>query len=557
MASSDVQQREGNLKRDVGLIGLLFASVGSIIGSGWLFGAMTAAQTAGPAALLSWLFGMVMILMIALTFAELGTLFPVSGGPARYPHIAFGSFASYTSGWILWVACATVAPIEVEGALQYATKYAPFTTEHCLSGCSGAEPEIVHTLTTLGYVTAVILMALFVVVNYIGVRWFAKVNNVLVWWKLAIITLVIVAFFVTVFHGSNFSAYGFKPEGWHGVFTAIATSGIVFSYLGFRQGIELAGETKNPRRNVPIAVIGSVVLTIVIYELLQVAFIGAVRPSDLAHSHGWAALSFTNDFGPLAATATILGLGWLAALLYADAVISPADTGLIYTTVTARISYAGARNGNAARGLARTNRQGVPWVSLLLAFVIGLIIFLPFPSWQQLVGFITSATVLSFGSGPLVLAAMRRQLPDQPRPFRLPGGHTLPLLAFFSSNLIIYWSGWTTDWKLFATVLIGFVVLAIFKATGQVTTPMEWKAGATWLVPWLGGLAIISWLGSFGGGRGYITFEIAFPVIAALTLIIYWIAHQVRLSPERVTEHVEESKAEAAVEEQELGTAAV
>jgi amino acid transporter len=184
-------------------------------------------------------------------------------------------------------------------------------------------------------------------------------------------------------------------------------------------------------------------------------------------------------------------------------------------------------------------------------------VFLPFPSWQQLVGFITSATVLSFGSGPLVLAAMRRQLPDQPRPFRLPGGHTLPLLAFFSSNLIIYWSGWTTDWKLFATVLIGFVVLAIFKATGQVTTPMEWKAGATWLVPWLGGLAIISWLGSFGGGRGYITFEIAFPVIAALTLIIYWIAHQVRLSPERVTEHVEESKAEAAVEEQELGTAAV
>ena len=199
----------------------------------------------------------------------------------------------------------------------------------------------------------------------------------------------------------------------------------------------------------------------------------------------------------------------------------------------------------------------MPWVSLLLAFVVGLIVFLPFPSWQQLVGFITSATVLSFGSGPLVLAAMRRQLPNQPRPFRLPGGHILPWLAFFSSNLIIYWSGWTTDWKLFATVLIGFVVLAIFKATGQVTTPMEWKAGATWLLPWLGGLAIISWLGSFGGGLGYITFELAFPVIAALSLIVYLIAYRVRLSPERVAEHVEETKAEAAVEERELGTAEV
>jgi amino acid transporter len=540
----------GHLRRDVGVIGLLFASVGSIIGSGWLFGALNAAQAAGPAAIISWGLGGIMILLIGLVYAELGTMFPLSGGVVRFPHMSFGSFASYTTGWITWVAAATVAPIEVEGALQYATKFFPFTTEHTVNG------ESVHTLTGLGYGVAVIAMAVFVMINYVGVRWFAHVNNVLVWWKLAIITLVIIAFFVTVFHGSNFTAYGFKPTGWHGVFTAIATSGIVFSYLGFRQGIELAGETNNPRRNVPIAVVGSVLLTIVIYELLQVAFLGAVRPSDLAHSHGWAGLSFANDFGPLAATATILGLGWLAALLYADAVISPADTGLIYTTVTARISYAGARNGNAARGLARTNRQGVPWVSLLVAFVIGLIVFLPFPSWQQLVSFITSATVLSFGSGPLVLAAMRRQLPDQPRPFRLPGGHVLPFLAFFSSNLIIYWSGWTTDWKLFVAVLLGFILLGIFKLTGQVTTPMEWRSGASWLVPWLGGLAIISWLGAFGGGRNLITFELAFPVIAALSLIVYLIAYRVRLAPEIVAQHVEDSRHEAEIEERELGPSA-
>ena len=541
----------GHLRRDVGVIGLLFASVGSIIGSGWLFGALNASQAAGPAAIISWGLGGIMILLIGLVYAELGTMFPLSGGVVRFPHMSFGSFASYTTGWITWVAAATVAPIEVEGALQYATKFLPFTTKHTVSGST------VHTLTGLGYGVAVCGMALFVVINYFGVRWFAHVNNVLVWWKLAIITLVIVAFFVTAFHGANFSSFGFKPTGFHGVFTAIATSGIVFSYLGFRQGIELAGETKNPRRNVPIAVIGSVILTGIIYVLLQVAFIGAVRPSDLAHSKGWANLAFANDFGPLAAIASILGLAWLAALLYADAVISPADTGLIYTTVTARISYAGAKNGNAARALAKTTSRGVPWVSLLVSFVVGLIIFLPFPSWQQLVSFITSATVLSFGSGPLVLAAMRKQLPNQERPFRLPGGHILPWLAFFSGNLIIYWSGWTTDWKLFVAVLLGFIVLAIFQVTGQVTSRMEWRAGASWLIPWLGGLAIISWLGSFGGGRGYITFEIAFPVIAALSLIVYVIAYQVRLSPERVAEHVEESKAEAAVEERELGAAAV
>src|SRR6185312_4490791 len=109
----------------------------------------------------------------------------------------------------------------------------------------------------------------------------------------------------------------------------------------------------------------------------------------------------------------------------------------------------------AARGLARTSRQGVPWVSLLLAFVVGLIVFLPFPSWQQLVGFITSATVMSFASGPLVLASLRRQVPDHERPFRLPGGHLIPVLAFWCSNLIVYWSGWDIVWKLMLSVLLG------------------------------------------------------------------------------------------------------
>lgn len=546
--ATDVQAKAGHgrLRRDVGVIGLLFASVGSIIGSGWLFGALNASRAAGPAAVISWGLGGFMILLIALVYAELGTMFPLSGGVVRFPHLAFGSFASYTAGWITWVASATVAPIEVEGALQYATKYVPFTSRHTVNG------EIVHTLTGLGYAVAVGGMAVFVVINYIGIRWFAHVNNVLVWWKLGIISLVVVAFFVTSFHGSNFTDFGFLPQGWHGVFTAIATSGIVFSYLGFRQGIELAGETSNPRRNVPIAVIGSVLLTAVIYVALQAAFLGAVRPSDVSGSGGWAKLAFANDFGPLAAVSTIIGLSWLATLLYADAVISPADTGLIYTTTTSRISYAAARNGNAAPSLATTNRQGVPWVSLAVAFVVGLVIFLPFPSWQQLVGFITSATVLSFGSGPLVLSALRRQLPDQPRPFKLPAGDLIAFLAFYSSNLIVYWAGWTTDWKLFTAVALGFFVLAGFQLTGKVTSHMEWRAGASWVVPWLIGLAAISWLGAYGGGLGYITFGIAFPVIGAFSLIVFLIGVRMRLAPERVLEHVEDSRAELSSESPEV-----
>src|SRR3954454_15344984 len=143
------QDRSRDLRRHVGPIGLLFASVGSIIGSGWLFGALNASNEAGPAAIISWALGGAMIMLIGLVYAELGTMFPLSGGVVRFPHMAFGSFASYTSGWITWVAVATTAPIEVEAALQYGTKYAGFTRSHTVGG------EEVHTLTTLGYASAV------------------------------------------------------------------------------------------------------------------------------------------------------------------------------------------------------------------------------------------------------------------------------------------------------------------------------------------------------------------------------------------------------------------
>ncbi|SEG40577.1 amino acid/polyamine/organocation transporter, APC superfamily [Actinacidiphila yanglinensis] len=535
------------LRRDMGRVSLLFAGVGSIIGSGWLFGALNAARIAGPASIFSWAIAAVMILLIGLCFAELGTMFPVSGGVVRFPHLSFGSFASYTMGWITWVAAATVAPIEVEGALQYATKWADFTQPHA----NGS-----HTLTGLGYLVAVLGMAFFVTLNYFGIRWFARVNNVLVWWKLAIILTVVLAFLFTAFHGHNFSAKeygGFAPGGAKGVFTAISTAGITFSFLGFRQAVELAGETDDPKRNVPFAIIGSVLLTGAIYVALEVAFLAAVPGHDLRSSGGWLSLQFANDFGPLAAIAGAIGLGWLAYLLYVDAVISPADTGLIYTTVTARISYAMARNGNAPKQLSATTSRGAPLVSLIVTFVLGLIVFLPFPSWQQLVGFITSATVLSFGSGPLVLAALRRQVPEQERPFRVPGGDVIPFLGLYSANLIVYWAGWNTNWKLFATIGIGFVLLAVFEATSRETPDLEWRAGATWVMPWLIGLALVSWAGDYDGGRGWIGLGWGFVVNLALAAIVYLLALRVRLPEPTVRAHIAHAVEEAEAEQAELG----
>ena len=543
---------ETKLKRHLGPIGLLFAAIGSIIGSGWLFGAYNASQIAGPAAIFSWLIAGLMVMMIGLCYAELGPMFPVSGGVVRYPHLVWGSFASYSLGFITWVSSAAVPAIEVMGALTYATKYAPFTVAQRVAGTT------VHTLTPLGILIAVVLMAVFVVINYFGVKLFAQINNVLVWWKLGIILLVIVTFLVMAFGTTqmgtlnNFTSLGFAPSGASAIFTCIATAGITFSFLGFRQGIELAGETSNPKRNIPFAIIASVGITAVIYALLQVAFTLGIPEHVLESSGSWSNLAFTNDFGPLAAIATMGGVAWLAYLLYADAIISPADTGLIYTTIAARVSYAQGRNGNAPRWLARTNSHGVPHWSLFLTFLVGLVMFLPFPSWQQLVGFITSATVLSFGSGPLVVAVMRRQMPSHPRPFRLPGGFTIPLLAFYCSNLIVFWSGWTTNLKIFITILLGYILLVVFQFTGDRTAKpkMDFTAGALWIIPWLLLAGLQSWLMDPAAHPGL--FWWAFLSNAALTVVVFSLALRSHLPLATVQHYIDAAEEESREESDEL-----
>jgi amino acid transporter len=427
-----------------------------------------------------------------------------------------------------------VAPVEVEAALQYASNNVGGLAHS--SAASGDNPVLTFPL---GYALAVVLMAVFCWINFIGIRAFARANTPIVWWKLGVISLVIVAFFATTFHGANFShAGGFAPYGAHGIFEAIATGGIVFSYLGFRQGIELAGESDNPRRNVPISVIGSVLIAGVIYVLLQIAFVGTVPANGL--SHGWSGLSFANDFGPLAGIAKIIGLSWLATILYADAVISPADTGLIYTTSTARVSYAMARNRNAPAPLAKTSDRGAPWVGVVLAFVVGLIFFLPFPGWQKLVTFITSATVLSFGTGPLVWAALRRELPERERPFRLPGGHAIPFLGFFSANMIVLWAGWDTNWKLFLAIVLGLILLAVDLAIrhGRFEAS-EWRAGL-WVLPWLGALALISYLGPYGDGSAHaFGLGVGAAIMLVLSTAVYVAAYRLRLPAELVRRELE------------------
>ena len=517
----------------MGLIGAMWSSETSLIGSGWLFGALYAAQAVGAGALLGWVIAGVIVIILALVHAELGAMYPVAGGTARFPHFAFGSIAGASFGFFSWLQAVCVAPIECFAVMRYGQYW--FDAHHVQ-----IYNPTTKVTTGLGFVLTIALLAIFTAINFLAMRWFSRVNSAITWWKIAIPVLIIIVLF-TQFHPSNFSAGGgFMPGGMQGLFSAIPSAGIVFAYLGFEQADQLAGEIKDPQKNLPRAVIGAILIAVLIYCLLQVVFIGAT-PHNLVAAKGWAGLPATSPIvvGPFAGLAALAGFRWLAILVRVDAFISPFGTGLIYQTSTSRVGYGLARNRYYPQIFAWTDRRGVPWVSLILAFLLGLVFLLPFPSWKALVGLVTSASVLMYAGAPLSLGAFRKQVPEAGRPYRMPWAVWVAPLAFILACEIIYWSGFDTVWKLGICIVIGYVLIGISMAFDKQRPPLDWKP-AQWLPFFLIGMGIISWQGRYcssgAAGTGSncaatngIPFWVDIAIVAAFALVIYFWAQAVRL----------------------------
>src|SRR5664279_687357 len=295
-----------DLKRSIGFWGLMFISLGSIIGSGWLLGALFAAEAAGPASLLSWILAALLLMVLALIHAELGAAYPVAGGTARFPYFAFGTLAGFTSGWAAYLQAVTIAPIEVEAAISY------------LDSQSWAHKHLhmLHSNGTLsgnGLMIASLSMLLFTVINLLGAKLLSDSNTIMVLWKTAVPILAIIVIMSLRFHASNFTAGGgFAPHGTHGIFAALP-AGVVFALQGFEQAVQMGGEARNPKKDISRAIIAAMSIGAAVYIMLEVAFIGGLSPSDLVK--GWDNPIGKSDFGPYYTLALAAGAGWLATIL--------------------------------------------------------------------------------------------------------------------------------------------------------------------------------------------------------------------------------------------------
>jgi len=292
----------------------------------------------------------------------------------------------------------------------------------------------------------------------------------------------------------------------------------VFSYNGFQSPVNLAGEARAPGRSVPIAIFGSILLSTVVYLMLQVAFLGAVSPEHL--QDGWAALEYSSPFAQLALA---LNLNWLALLLYADAFVSPSGTGTTYTATTARMIYAMERSATIPRVFGRVHpRFGIPrpamWFNLLVSF---LFLFF-FRGWGKLAAVISVATIITYLVVPISVMVLRRTAPHLHRPLRVPGLRVLAPIAFVLATLMLYWARWPHTAQIMLLLVLPIPFYLYYQGRSGWRDFARNLRGTWWLVGYLVAMCVLSWAGSTEfEGRGYIGYGWDQLCVAVAALLFY------------------------------------
>jgi amino acid transporter len=465
---------DAHLKKQISLIGLIALAVSVQIGSGWLLATLAAASIAGPASIITWILGAVFFGVIGVTWMELGTMLPRSGAGVRYPRLTHGPFLSWFNGWGYLIAALSLPVIEAQAVITYVGGHWPQLGLLTTSGGTRVLSWPRGILVGFG------MLFVFFVLNSMGAKLLSESNKWVTIWKLAI-PLATAALMFTAFSSENFTiGGGFAPMGPGAVLGALASGGIVFAYSGLRQILDFGGEAVNPQRNIPIAmVVGGLAIPLVIYGVLQVAFIGAVNWSDANVAPGdWAGL-ITSPWAsaPLLNAVTAAGFAWFATVLLTDAVLSPSATGWVWLGIGSRSVYSMSVNGELPKVMQRINKYGTPIVALIACTLLGLLFFFPAPSWYSFVSQVSVALTLSYVMGGPVMTVLRRTAPGLHRPVRVRWAYFWAIAGYVASLMLIYFAGWVALINLFTVV---FCALPIYGAYTSVQNGWS-KPVASWV----------------------------------------------------------------------------
>ncbi|MDA0173595.1 amino acid permease [Solirubrobacter taibaiensis] len=435
---------EGGLKRAVGAVDLTALGIGAVIGTGIFVVIGQGIQDAGPAVILSFILAAVTCLFSALCYAELASSIPVSGSAYTYAYATLGELVAWIIGWDLILEYGVSVAAVAVGWGGNLNEFLENTFDYTL-------PESISTAREDGGVLNLPAVAIVIAVMFLlarGVRETAKANFIMV-----IVKLVVLAFFIVVAFSAAFNADNLSPfaeNGVDGVVTAAAV--IFFAYIGFDAVSTGAEEAKNPSRDLPLAIVGSLVICTVIYILVSVAAVGSLDAKTLGESD--APLAAVLDEGA--------GISWAASLLAFGALVAITSVLVTIFYGQTRIFFAMARDGLMPRGIAKVSpRSGTP-VRLTIGMGIAIATLAAIAPLEQIVKLVNIGTLFAFFLVNVGVIILRSTHPEMERPFRVPFVPFFPIIGMCLIVYLMIQLPGETWWRFGVWLVLGIVIYIFY-----------------------------------------------------------------------------------------------
>ncbi|MEU7891481.1 amino acid permease [Nonomuraea sp. NPDC049152] len=418
----------GELRRTMTLWQLTLFSVGATLGTGIFVILGQAVPKAGPAVVLAFVLAAVTALFSALSYAELAGTIPVSGSSYSYAYATLGEIVAWVCGWCLMLEYAVSVAAVAVGWGEYVNRF--------LEGAFGwtLPAAITHSPGNQGGVINVTAIAIVVLATWLllrGTSESATANMIFVYIKVAVLIFFCVVAF-TAFNAGNFTP--FAPLGVAGI--TAAASQVFFSYIGFDAASTAGEEAKNPKRDLPLAIILSLAIVTVIYVLVAMAAIGAMPWTDFDPDNTEASLALIVDLAT--------GATWPGLIVSFGAVIAIASVVITVLYGQTRILFAMSRDGLIPKIFEKVNpRRQVPVANTLIVclFVAVLAGLVPL---GQLAEATSIGTLFAFAIVNVGVLVLRRTRPDLPRTFRTPLFPVTPVLGVIFCLILMYELAWVT-----------------------------------------------------------------------------------------------------------------
>ena len=541
------------LKRGLSLWDAALFGIGGAVGSGILFAAAGGTAYAGPAVILSWIIAAMIIAIVTVPYAEFSSMASRAGVSARIGYYSYGKLGGFLGGWALFLWAVIIPPIEAVAVSEYSAVYYPALYNPSLG-----------VLTTEGVAVSILITIGFVLLNLTGVSNFGKFNSGLTIIKILNVVILIVIVPLLLFKAANFTTTSFLPStGFQGVLIAIPATGILFSFGGYRQVADMAGEIKNPKRNLPLAIGITLVVQSVMYILMSIVVVGAVVWSQIPNAKtgaigvtpgSWgnvaglsSPLADLMKYGANSLTGTpvaILGVLFVLAILFA--IYSPLGTFGVYLTGSSRIIFGFTREGALPMFLGNTNKKGVPVYAIVLAAIVGDVFLFPLPSWESLADFVSVAASINFAVIAASLPILRKLHPDVERPFKVPFAKVWSLIAFVLSTLLVYWATYPVTLYAVAAFLVGIIVF-LYQAFKEHFSGLG-IVHSIWIPLYVIGLLMLSYYGSaLTGGNNLLVYPYDLYAVVGYA-VLFWFISQVS-SPNKKVGDLEGMIARAPKEE--------